>query len=124
MKRTATALTVLLLAGCGGAAGAPPPDLNTMQGIRDALAAKQLPCEDYKQNTEVIFAKEDGACTIGGERINITLHQGREQRETVDKAFGALQPGYRVSGQQPWTIYTKTSDLAGKVAAALGGKVA
>ncbi len=123
MKLPAAALTVLLLtAGCS--AGASGPDLNTMQGIRDALAAKQLPCEGYQQRPEVVFAKEEGSCTIGSEEVTIILYQNAEQRAQIDEAFAAFQTGYRVNGQHPWQINTKTSDLAGKVAAALGGKVA
>ncbi len=122
MTLRAAALAVLLLAGCGGATNS--YDLNTMQGIRDALAAKQLPCEGYQQRTEVLFAKEDGSCTIHGEKVNITLYQSVEQRNGVNEAFKSLRSGYHVDGQQPWTIGTNSSDLANKVAAALGGKVA
>ncbi|MDP9497883.1 MAG: hypothetical protein M3P46_09540 [Actinomycetota bacterium] len=64
------------------------------------------------QRPEVMFAKEDGPCTVGGEKVEIVLYQNIEQRTQIAQAFGSLQSGYDVDGHQPWTVYTQTSDAA------------
>ena len=121
MRRLAVGLAgVLLLAASGGGG---TKTYESVQQLHDGLAKAGVPCDDYRPNTDVIAAREDGSRkTTGGGRISLTIYNSAEQRQLIRDTFAALRTGVDVDGPL-WTVNGPTREMGDKVAAALGGKV-
>ena len=113
------ALAAVALTACGGGGGS---SYDSVSAIRDKLAAADLECSGYKQNKEVMGAKEDGSCEIDGDTATITIYNSADQREQIREAFSAFASGFNIDGDR-WSVNVPTKSMADEIADALGGEV-
>ena len=123
MRRTAL-LAPVLLAACSAGTPAPPAAApldvghGSVEEVRTALAARGLPCENPKPIKLLAF-EEAGDCTIGGVKVRF-VHFFSAQQATEYEAFrrGKGEPGVYAA---TWAAQVPTSELAGRIAAAIAG---
>ena len=109
-------LGCLLLAGCSGGSTTAP---SSPADIADLEARGQLSgCVVSPQPLTVKAA----ICTSGSEQVKLATFTGNSQRDLWVTAQHAVASGYLVTGDS-WAASALDADTAGRLAAALGGKV-
>ncbi len=113
MKRTAAALAVFLLAGCGGGSAAAP---STPQAL-----AQKIGCTDYQASGGQMLAREVGRCQLDGQAVYLHTFPDSTTRdqwlEVARVAGGVFAVG------PDWAVQTFSGATTQVAAERLGGKV-
>lgn len=122
MRRLLVLLAAALaLSGCGGSDKPKAAKVNTPQAVVDLMGRGGVICSGLTADTPALYAREQGACQIGGERVSISTFDGAEQRDRwlqVARQFGGIYvigPG--------WVVSVASQTTSDRVAQATGGKI-